>query len=88
LTAAEIFDAATLPHVVEHLALDEADLRARVRELEADLVTYRDLLRQALAVAHDVTTDRDRLRERYHQTLTENRTLREALKACELGRAA
>jgi hypothetical protein len=67
--------------VIHHLALDEAEWRARVVELEADLVAYRELLQLALAVAHDVTVDRNQLRDRYHQTLDKNRRLRAALTA-------
>lgn len=62
--------------VIQHLAADEALLRERVAELEGDVVTYRNLLQESLHVLHDVTLDRDRLRERYHHALDELRTLR------------
>lgn len=61
---------------LEHLAADECELRARVAELETDLVTYRALLCEALQVAHELTVDRDRLREKYHAALNELRALR------------
>lgn len=59
--------------VIEDLALSEADLRARVADLEGDVVTYRNLLQVALAVSADLTNDRDRLRSRYHALLDERR---------------
>lgn len=74
--------------VIQHLAADEADLRARVTELEADVFTLREQVRAALDVAHDLTTERDELRRRYHAALDEARQLRADLRACQLGRAA
>ena len=49
---------------------------APTRELEADLVTYRELLQEALSVAHDLTVERDRLKDHYVRALDELRTLR------------
>ena len=73
---------------LEHAMLDVLDLEDRVRDLEADVITYRTLLCEALAVAHDLTTDRDRLRVRYHAALDENRRLRADLAASRPRRAA
>ncbi|MCC7244017.1 MAG: hypothetical protein IT180_19000 [Acidobacteria bacterium] len=73
---------------LEHLAYDEALLRERVAELEADVVAYRALLHQALGVAHNLITDRDRLRDRYHAALDEARRLRADLATDRTRRAA
>ena len=59
--------------VIEALAAEGAELRARVANLEGDVITYRQLLQAALAVSADLTKDRDRLRARYHALLDERR---------------
>lgn len=70
--------------VITHLAAAEAELRARVLELEGDIAIYRALLRSALDVAHELTD----YRRKYHEALDDNRRLRADLRACQLGRAA
>lgn len=59
--------------VIEDMAAEGAELRARVADLEGDLITYRQLLQAAIAVSADITKDRDRLRQRYHALLDERR---------------
>lgn len=61
---------------LEHLAADEAGLRARIHELEGDVITLRELLREALTVAHELTVERDVIRHRYHELLDYMRSLR------------
>lgn len=65
---------------LQHLADDEAALRARVRSLEEDVFWYRALLQRALAELHDLQDVR-RLRD-------ENRELREQLMFEDAMRAA
>jgi hypothetical protein len=61
---------------VELLADSEAALQERVANLEQDIAVYRELVQQALTVVHDVTIERDRLREQHHRLLDEYRHLR------------
>lgn len=59
--------------VIEDLAAEGAALRARIRDLETDLVTYRELLQTALAVTADLTKTHERMRTSYYQLLDERR---------------
>lgn len=62
--------------VAEHLAIDEAELRERVAELERERESYRQLLQHALDQFHDLTA-RERARERrVRRLLDENAKLR------------
>jgi hypothetical protein len=65
--------------VIHHLALDEADLRARIADLEADNSTLREMLQASLDVAHILTRERNDYRTCYHAALDENRQLRTLL---------
>lgn len=65
--------------VIEHLAADEAALRAYVAELERDVATYRDLLCEALAAV----ADRDRTIRRLRLDV---RDLRAQVRAAVSGR--
>lgn len=73
---------------LEHAMLDVLNLEDRVRDLEADVSTYRTLLCEALTVAHDLTRERNDYRRRYHAALDENRRLRADLAAGQTRRAA
>jgi hypothetical protein len=48
---------------LEILARSEAHLRSRVDRLEAEKSAYRTLSQQAIHALHDLTRERDRLRE-------------------------
>ena len=65
--------------VIRHLALDEADLRARVAELEGDLHIYREIATEAIHALAAVTRDRNRQGDERLGVITENRHLREHL---------
>lgn len=65
---------------LEHLALDEAVLRERVADLERDVITYRALLCDALAVAHKLHIERDDYEQKYYTSLDDGRQLRATLK--------
>lgn len=73
---------------LEHLAADEAALRERVRSVEADADSYRALAQQALQALADLTTERDRQRERIRRLTDENAWLRAELMGRDAGRAA
>ena len=73
--------------VIEDLALGEAESIARIADLESERDTYRDLLQSALAVAHDVTSERDRLRRQLSDLRQEYRSFRERVLS-DLGAAA
>ncbi len=62
--------------VIEHLALDEAALRERVAELEAERATYRALLQQALDQLHELAGRELTRRRRVDRLLDEIRRLR------------
>lgn len=64
---------------LEHLALDEADLRERVGELEGDVVTYRSIAVEAIHALHQLTQQVRRVRD-------ENRHLRAQVRAAVSGR--
>jgi hypothetical protein len=63
---------------IRALADDEARLRERVRQLERDLVAYRELACAALTRVHEVSRERDQLREQFWRLRDEYRHLREA----------
>jgi hypothetical protein len=74
---------------LEHLAADEAALRARVRSLEADVLAYRALSQQTIHALASVTRHRDRQRDELHRLREENRWLRgELMRRDDTGRAA
>jgi hypothetical protein len=54
----------------------EADLRERVASLDADCRAYRMLAQQAVHALHELTVERDRLRDRVRQLCNEIRALR------------
>lgn len=66
--------------VIEALARDEVLLRERIASLESDVVAYRGLSQQALTMIHDLTIERDRLRQQNRSLQDENRALREELR--------
>lgn len=59
--------------IIDDLALGESELRARVADLEADLVTYRELLQVAIEALADLTKTHERMRSSYYQLLDERR---------------
>jgi len=63
--------------VIEDLAMDGAELRGRIGDLQGDVVTYRNLLQVALDVLAEVSKDRNGLRTRYHALLDERRRERQ-----------
>jgi hypothetical protein len=50
--------------MIEELIDSEAELLARVADLEADVASYRELAQQALHSLHYLTCERDRLVQR------------------------
>lgn len=66
--------------VIEAFARDDVLLRERIISLEADVRSYRELSQQALTVVHDLSLERDRLRQRNRQLLEENQALRAELR--------
>lgn len=68
--------AADLDLVLQTLALSEAELLERVSSLESDLRVYRELAQLGIHALHDVTAERDRLRERLVRLRDEYRMLR------------
>jgi hypothetical protein len=62
--------------VIEVLAEDEASLRERVASLTADVAVYRELAQAGMSALHDLTVERDRLREQHHRLIDEFRALR------------
>ena len=58
---------------IQGFAFEGAELSARVADLEADVVAYRDLLQTALQALAEVTRERDQLRHRYHDLLSQRR---------------
>jgi hypothetical protein len=69
--------------VIAELADSEAALLERVASLESDVVAYRSLALAALDALHDLTVQRDRLREQHHRLLDEYRRLRESILRAE-----
>jgi predicted nucleic acid-binding Zn-ribbon protein len=73
---------------IEHLIADEAALRARVTELDADVRAFRELAQTAIAALHDLTVQLDRLRGQHQKVVDEYRALRERIMREAEGRAA
>lgn len=69
------------PRVVEaalrHLALDEADGRARLLDEVANRLTYREMCLEAIRALAHVIRDLNRLRESHHAALDAGRRLRD-----------
>jgi len=59
------------------LADDEAELRARVVDLEAERESYRELAQEAIQTLARLTTKHRRLTQAYYRLREENRSLRE-----------
>ena len=72
-TARSTANAVVAELVIDALGLDASELRARVSDLEADVVAYRELAREALAGLADLTKTHDRMRTSYYQQLDERR---------------
>jgi hypothetical protein len=62
--------------VIEMLAHSEADLLERVRRLEADKVTYRELAQAGIQALHQLTIERNRWRAQHRRLVEEYRQLR------------
>jgi hypothetical protein len=63
--------------VIEELVTSEAELLARVRDLEGDVISYRLLAQESLTMLHRLTVERDQLRRRLKRLAADLRWLRE-----------
>lgn len=63
--------------VIEELVTSEAELRARVKDLESDVDSYRLLAQQGIHALRHLTVERDRLRQRLQCLLAELKWLRD-----------
>jgi hypothetical protein len=73
---------------LEHVAMDEHALRARVRSLESDWESYRALSQQLLRAYADARREIDRARETIARLTAENRQLRGELMRRDMERVA
>jgi uncharacterized coiled-coil DUF342 family protein len=63
--------------IIDILCASEAELRARVRQLEEDAAVYREICVAALDALRQLTVQHDRLRAEYQRLRDEYRDLRE-----------
>jgi uncharacterized coiled-coil protein SlyX len=62
--------------VIETLSDSEAELRARIVDLEFDRAAYREISIVAIGALRGMTLERDRLRDRLQHLVEELRALR------------